>query len=774
MFVETEEQTLLRHAVDRFFRDSSDAGLRAWSPDEWRRLASELGVLAAAFPEELGGAGGGFGDAMIVMELLGEHLLVRPYLECVIMAGRVIAASSHPRRGELIRSISEGHMIIVPAWRESGSGENPAAIALCAKADGEGGHSLSGAKIMVRAAPWATHILVAARISGEPRDRAGIALFLVPTNAPGLDMRRAETIDGHACADLALDKVQVGADAMIVGPQGGYAALTQMLAEATVAVCAEAVGVMRSLIDQTVTYTRQRKQFGQTLASFQILQHRMVDMRIAAEQATSIARAAAAVGTDLSADTEVMVSAAKYVVNRALDTIGRSAVQIHGAIGLMQETPVSWYFKRSVVLKQQFGSGAHHLDILAAHAGSSITSSADEDASSRSFRDEVRAFLSEALTSDLSEKNGWETGAFAKPEISIPWQKVLAARGWAAPGWPVDYGGPGWTPRQRKIFEEELVHAGAPRPPAMGLQMVAPVLMRFGTAEQKARFLPPMLSADEYWCQGYSEPQAGSDLAALQLQALRDGDDYVLNGTKIWTTFAQYADWIFVLARTKPSERKQDGISFILVPMTAAGLTVRPLISMSGEHEVNQLFFDDVRVPVTNLVGEENDGWRVAKYLLEFERGVGHQVPTLIHELVRLRELALTQMGEASATLWDEEQFRRRYADLEARTLAIRLTEERLVYSLPAGQNIGDATAAMMKLGWSEMGHEIAELLVEAAGPYAMVNQEPAFTARDPAKVFGPPQVRTVIRRYLDDRVLTVAGGSSEVLRTILARQMFR
>lgn len=778
MFRDSEERAMLREAVSGYFADRVAAAEDGWSPEGWRRLGQELGLLSAPFAEELGGAGGSFADAAIVMETLGRHRITLPYLDTVIMAGGAIAASAHPDRADWIAAIGAGDRVVAVGWMEAGARDNPMHVTLSAVPDGDG-YRLDGAKIMVRAAPWASHILLSARFSGGPRDRDGIALFLVEADAPALSLRPATTIDGFACADVHLEAVCVPAQAMLIGPEAGAAALDRMMAEAAVALSAEAVGLMDGMIDQTVAYAQQRKQFGKTLASFQVLQHRMVDMRIAAEKATSLVRAAIHCVDAGQADAPLMATAALYGAGQAVGHVGREAIQIHGAIGLMEETPISRYFKRSVAIRHQQGDADHHLAVLAEHAGATLPDGTDdlmarlvdtgrEDA----FRAEIRAFLDAELTPELRARTAWETGAFARRDLSDAWNARLATKGWVAPAWPVEHGGPGWTPGQRQVLEAELAAVSAPRLPAMGLQMVAPVLMRFGTEEQKAHFLPRLLAGEDYWCQGYSEPGAGSDLAAVQLRADRDGEDYVLNGSKIWTTFAQFANWIFVLARTAQREKRQDGISFILVPMDSPGLTVRPLISMSGEHEVNQVFFDDVRVPVANRVGPEHEGWSVAKYLLEFERGVGHQVPALVNELRRARVIAEHEVGVDGALLWSSSAFRRRFADLEYRTLAIRLTEDRLVYSLPAGQNVGDFAASLMKLAWSEMGQEIDELIVDALGPYAMVDQGPAFEAMDPALVVGPDYARTPIRRYLDQRVLTIAGGSSEVQRTILAKLM--
>src|SRR3569833_3515627 len=237
------------------------------------------------------------------------------------------------------------------------------------------------------------------------------------------------------------------------------------------------------------------------------------------------------------------------------------------------------------------------------------------------FRDEVRAFLDENLTPELKEAGSLTTSVFTDKEWNLKWQKILYKKGWVAPTWPVEYGGTGWSDMQRYIFSIECARAGTPGLAPMGLRMVGPCIMRYGTPEQKAHYLPRLLSGEDYWSQGYSEPSSGSDLASLQLRAVSDGDDYVLNGSKIWTTHAQWANRMFILVRTKFEGKPQAGITFLLLDMQSPGIKVRPLITLDGEHEVNQVFFDDVRVPKANRVGEENDGWTVAKYLLEFERG---------------------------------------------------------------------------------------------------------------------------------------------------------
>jgi alkylation response protein AidB-like acyl-CoA dehydrogenase len=300
--------------------------------------------------------------------------------------------------------------------------------------------------------------------------------------------------------------------------------------------------------------------------------------------------------------------------------------------------------------------------------------------------------------------------------------------------------------------------------------MCGPVLMGYGTPEQKAYFLPRILSGEHYWCQGYSEPGSGSDLASLQCRAVRDGDDYVIDGTKIWTTHAHFANWMFVLVRTSTSGKPQGGITFLLVDMATPGLTVTPIITMSGEHEVNQVFFDQVRVPVANRVGEENDGWTVAKYLLQFERGGGSMAARLKGALRNIRRMACAEPAEGGGVIWDDPAFRGKAAALEIDAEAVDFTERRVVSGLSTGKVVGDATASMLKLKGTETMQRATELAMEVIGHYAAPDQRPALGAGSNVPPVGPAYAATPTARYLNTRAASIYGGSSEVQRNILAR----
>lgn len=363
------------------------------------------------------------------------------------------------------------------------------------------------------------------------------------------------------------------------------------------------------------------------------------------------------------------------------------------------------------------------------------------------FRNEVRTFLTSHLPVDLRRAALSATSVFIDPAVSLPWQRILHARGWAAPDWPADFGGPGWSEIERYVFAAECARAGAPNLAPMGLKMVAPVIMHYGTADQRAFYLPRILSGEDYWCQGFSEPGAGSDLAALQLRATPDGEDYILSGSKIWTTHAHFANRMFALVRTSSGGKPQAGISFLLLDMASPGISVEPIRTLAGDHEFNQVFFDDVRVPQANRLGGENEGWSVAKHLLTFERG-GKYAPSLIERLTRLRS-----QGGIDPVV-------KAQLDREAVTLkALQALE------LKAMRGVGGSTAlyaSALKILGTETAQRIDTLACEVAG----------YAAWADADGQTPAELAVAVPRYLNDRAATIYAGSNEIQRDLIARIM--
>ena len=383
------------------------------------------------------------------------------------------------------------------------------------------------------------------------------------------------------------------------------------------------------------------------------------------------------------------------------------------------------------------------------------------------FRDEVRRFLDGALDDDLRDGARFCPGVFQDYETNIRWHRILYEQGWIAPSWPKQYGGTGWDLMQRHIWTTEASLAGAPGVAPMGLGMCGPMLIGHGTPEQRAFYLPRILSGEDYWCQGYSEPGAGSDLASLKLRADIDGEHYVLNGTKIWTTHAHYANRMFCLVRTDFSGKPQQGITFLLLDMDTPGISVEPIVFVSGEHEVNQVFFDNVRVPRSNRVGAENDGWSVAKYLLEFERG-GSGAARMQASLTRLKRLASLIRTEIGS-LADDPAFARKIASAEIDLTAIQYTEFRILAALSRGGSPGPESSILKNLG-SNMSMRISELAVEAIGYYGSPHQPEARTVGSNVSAIGPNEGIVALPNYLNYRAMSIAGGTNEVQKNIVAK----
>ncbi len=384
------------------------------------------------------------------------------------------------------------------------------------------------------------------------------------------------------------------------------------------------------------------------------------------------------------------------------------------------------------------------------------------------FRGDVRAFIQAELPPEIKDKV--LRGRYLERDEHIRWQKILYDKGWIAPGWPEDQGGTGWTPLQKYIFEDECGKSGCPRLIPFGLMMVGPVIVKFGTPEQKRQHLPKILSSDVWWCQGYSEPGAGSDLAGLQTRAVRDGDHYVVNGQKTWTTMAQYADWIFCLVRTNEKAKKQEGISFLLIDMKTKGVTVKPIVTMDGGREVNEVFLDDVRVPVANLIGPENQGWTVAKYLLGHERTGIADVGRAKLQLARVKEIAAAERSGGGALIEDAD-FRERIADVELDLIALDMTMLRLVAAELGGKPPG-AEASLLKIKGSELQQSLTELLIEAIGYYGFPQDRAAIEHGKNEPPIGPDYAAPLAPQYFNWRKSTIYGGSNEVQRGILAKMV--
>jgi len=375
------------------------------------------------------------------------------------------------------------------------------------------------------------------------------------------------------------------------------------------------------------------------------------------------------------------------------------------------------------------------------------------------FRDEVREFFAQEFNPDEMAR---ETKEDFKAAV-IKWQKKLHKKGWMAAGWPVKYGGTGWTTTQKFVYETERGAVGAPTVTPFGVTMVAPVIYTFGSEEQKAKFLPRILSSEDWWCQGYSEPGAGSDLAALSTAADVDGSDYIVNGSKIWTTYAQYADWIFCLVRTSKGMSKQQGIGFLLIDMKTPGITVKPIITIDGKHSLNEVFFEDVRVPMENMVGDPEKGWTYAKALLAHERTGMAEVADSKRILDMIKKAAAEEVNGGQRMI-DDPIFQKRLSDIEMELMALEYTELRVIASMAEGGMPG-SESSLLKIKGTEITQALTELRMQLAGAYGS-----AFSSDLDADELGHDFGQEARARYMYGRAATIYGGSNEVQRNVIAK----
>ena len=388
-------------------------------------------------------------------------------------------------------------------------------------------------------------------------------------------------------------------------------------------------------------------------------------------------------------------------------------------------------------------------------------------AEEKAFRDEVRTFIRENLPEGTRTR--MKEGRGTSKQDMVDWMKILADKGWSAPRWPKEYGGPGWNAIQQYIFTEEIQLNHAPDPQGFNISMVGPVIYTFGNDAQKKKFLPSILDCSVGWCQGFSEPGAGSDLASLKTKAVREGDEYVVNGQKTWTTYAQHADWIFCLVRTDPdAPKKQMGISYLLIDMKTPGITVRPIQTIDGGVEVNEVFFDNVRVPVENLVGEENKGWDYAKFLLGNERIGIARVGASKAKLRRVKELAAS-VPQGEGSLMDDPRFRAKVWETEVELKALEMTQLRVLSDIAIrGGKKPHPASSVLKLKGSEIQQSITHLLMDVVGPYAIPKSDGVEGSNEPS--VGPDWADAIAPGYFNYRKVSIYGGSSEVQKGIIAK----
>ena len=382
------------------------------------------------------------------------------------------------------------------------------------------------------------------------------------------------------------------------------------------------------------------------------------------------------------------------------------------------------------------------------------------------FQNEVREFLDKELTTELVNTAKRTSAVFTEKDVAMEWQSKLANKGWLVPSWPEEYGGTDWNDTQKYIFSSECANAGAPNLIPMGLAMIGPLLLGKGTQEQKDYYIPRIINGEDYWCQGYSEPGAGSDLASLQCKAVRERDKYIINGTKIWTTHAHLANKIFCLVRTDSSGRKQEGITFLMMDMDQPGVKVEPILTMAQDHDFNQVVFTDAIALVKDRIGEENEGWAVAKYLLEFERGGGVGGSKSLSDIEFIKKLVDKISSQHKDTSFVD-LYSTKINELEISAKAIQYTSLRILSSLRSGDSPGPESS-MMKTLVTDLEQEISELTLEVIGYYGMPFQDTSFGTNEPA--IGDEDYRSIAGKYQNLRATTIYGGSNEIQRNIMAK----
>ena len=751
----SEDQALIRESAQRFGADHGGGdrlralrdGASGFDPEDLGDAGGD-GWLALLAPESAGGAGLGALELCLVAEQAGRALATFPLVPAA--AGVLALAEGGESFAELLAGAIAGEALIVPALQGDSRGDAAHPVGLTG---GSGGDlKLSGRLMAVPAAANADGFIVDA---GEGESRA---LVLVEADAPGLSAEAARNIDGSPLGVVSLGEVPVAEAAVLA--RGDAAALLRRRLDTVIqlGLSAELIGVMDAAQEMTNEYLKTRSQFGRTLSAFQALQHRAVDNFMLVESARALVFEAAGFSDRDDGHADWLASAAKAKAGPAVIEVCNSCIQLHGAIGFTDEHDIGLYLKRAMAVSALYGPPPAHLKRYTEHA---LSAHNDADAEiphfrvdsddEAAFRQDVRVWLEKALPERLRN-----LPTRPNAEDSMWWHKQLHGQGWVAPAWPKEWQGMNASLSEKIILADEMARIGAPEISAQAINHLGPILLRFGNDEQKKTHLPGMVSGDVLWCQGYSEPGAGSDLASLRTSGVIDGDHLVINGQKIWTTWGHLADWMFALVRTDlDAPKKQQGISFILVDMSTPGITARGIQTLPDEDEYAEVFLDDVRVPLKNIVGEMHKGWGVATALLANERAGSANPRINIQALRRIKEKARTNGAI------EDPAFRERLMRAELEVLAISAAFAGIVATHQAERELGP-DASYVKLLGTESEQRLADLMIEAYGSDGalLLPHKPEDGSFDAAS------------NFLRARRSTIAGGTSEIQRNIIARRV--
>jgi hypothetical protein len=738
--------------------------LRGASPAFDRALwveMCELGWAGILAPEAAGGLGLGAEAVGAVCRQLGRVLAPEPMLETGVGAVAMLANCASAAAETLLAKVVAGECLLVCALTEDAEFAARAPAGIEARAN-TGGYLLKGEVADVPLAADVDGYLLPVKLGDE------LAIVHVARDCAGLTLETRTLADGTRAATLNARDIAIASDAVLARGASARAALQAARELSRLAASSYLVGLAEQIFEITIDYLRTRQQFGKAIGSFQALQHRAVDLYIQQALAGAVVDEALR-EFDLASDDSGRARAAsraKYRANEAALLITRQSVQLHGGIGYTDECDVGLFLNRALVLAARCGNTSFHSRRLAGLVSGSSEETAghghrlpDEPANGQwdsigdeDFRAIVRRWLEAEYPADMrypSRRPRWA-------EIK-PWYLKLSAKGWVAPAWPAEHGGMGLSPAKMLIFIEEQERCGVGRAPDMGIQMVGPLLIRHGTPEQRARYLPKILAGDEIWCQGYSEPNAGSDLASLKTEAVADGDEFVINGQKTWTTLAQDATHMFCLARTNKSGKQQEGISFFLIDLDQPGVTIRPIRNIAGHEEFCEVFLDNVRVPANCLVGGLNQGWTIAKALLTFERIFIGSPKQSQYALMRLEALA------EACNLCEDAAFAERLTRLKLDVLDLESIYQHFAAIVRRGEPLGP-DVSLLKIWATETFARLSELMVEAAGAHGG-----SLGKLD----FNGAQV-DIMSQFYNARPATIYGGSNEIQRNIIAKGVLR
>jgi alkylation response protein AidB-like acyl-CoA dehydrogenase len=750
-----DEQRMLRDAgADFFASDEEGRPLRDWrgrAPGydraRWRKMAA-LGWTGLCLPEAYGGSGCGLAQAALLLEQCGRALAPEPLVGGALLpAWALLHGDNEALRTRWLPALARGEQTLALAWqeREHDQSLRPASLRATPRGDG---FVLDGAKRFVAAAEGAGAFVVSAL---APQ---GTVLLLVEAGQPGLTLGTLARVDGGFWGELQFKGVEAGAAQLVADAPRADAVLQRALDLARIAAAAELLGVMGRALDSSVQYIAVREQFGRPVGSFQALQHRAANLLIQVELTRAVVAQSAALadaqGTD-AGRLSAAASQAKARASAAALEVTKGCIQLHGGIGYTDECAIGLYLKKAMVGAAWLGTAAWHrrrYNDLAPAGGDEAAPELVVGGEQPIRRDELRRWLADNFPP------AWR---FPSSRLSLrdtrEWHVKLNARGWAAPNWPKEHGGMGLGAYEQVALQSEFDRHGIQIAPNMAVVMLGPLIIRYGTEAQRREILPRILSGEVRWCQGYSEPSAGSDLANLRTSAVADGDDFIVNGQKIWTSFAHEADMVFLLVRTDPQAKKQEGISFLLADMRSPGITVKRIRNLSGGAEFCEVFFDDVRVPRANLVGGLNQGWTMAKSLLGSERIMIGNPRGARAPLLRLRELARAN------GLDDDAAWRARHDELRLDVDDLDALFVRCVDVLRRGRDLGPEVS-MLKIWVTETQQRVADLMLETAGESGVSDQSLALAggALHPANVF------------FSARPASIYGGSNEIQRNILAK----